>query len=504
MKEQSFYDLIKENLVNGELTSDFSMPQDDDPKSLKFADGAMDGIGMYHTCKSELDDEQKKVMAKIITHAADSSEGRVINALQMFLEKEPALYVIDDVQQYIINNRDKLNAENIYKFAISCIFICVGYETREIVKFGLSLLELFPNPSEELKDIIRTLGLSDEFTLFALFNMRQWKNGNDEIFLLAQKVHGWGRVHAVEMLQPETDEIKKWLLHEGVKNKVMAEYSALTVYDKAGVRELIDGELSDEDFRAACEIIEGLVWCGVENGAPVDGIGAVEDAEEMLTAFLNNQVMPRPLDFNMLKTVYYIRDIYDQNSTVTFSCDSILQRQDALDIIKEVVKRGEGVNIAKALRIDFEDAFFEYMKNDFDKGSMQCKYLIHNNEYRDKVLDLFRERLPIESMRTGPKDMMLGDAPCHRSLAMLIQELKPYPLCGCDIVELSLWSPVISTRNSALNVLSEWCQKANKTLKELSPKLYEQVKLLNEEEPTDSVKNHISDCKLLDTSKNLV
>lgn len=497
MKEKSFYDLIKGNVVNGELPSGFSLPQDADPKSLKFAEGAMDGIGLYHTGRSELDNEQNKIMEKVIAYAADGSEETAMNALYMFLENNSALSVIDDVQRYIMDNRDKLDPRNIHKFAVACVFAPAKFETRETVKFGLSLLELFPEPGEEVKDIIRTLGLSDEFTLFALFNMRQWENGNDEIFSLARKVHGWGRVHAVEMLEPATDEIKKWLLREGVNNSVMAEYSALTVYNKAGVRELVDKELSDEDFRAVCDIIEGLVWCGIEDGAPVDGIGAVEDAEEMLTVFLNNQVMPRPLDFNILKTVFYISDLYNQNSPVTLSCGSILQRRDALGIIKEAVKRGEGVNIAKAFGIDFEDAFFEYMKKDFDKGSMQCGYLVHNDEYRDKVLDLFRERLPMDSMRTGPRDMMFGDAPCHSSLSMLIQELKPYPLCGCDFVELSLWSPVISTRNMALRVLSEWCAKENKSLKELSPELYGQVKLLSEKEMTDSVKNHIAECKFL-------
>ena len=51
--------------------------------------------------------------------------------------------------------------------------------------------------------------------------MRTWKDGNNEIWNLAKRVHGWGRIHAIEQLEPETNDIRRWLLTDGVRNEVM-------------------------------------------------------------------------------------------------------------------------------------------------------------------------------------------------------------------------------------------------------------------------------------------
>ena len=40
---------------------------------------------------------------------------------------------------------------------------------------------------EILKKAVRNIGLSDEFTVFAVWIMRGWENGNKEVFELAKK-----------------------------------------------------------------------------------------------------------------------------------------------------------------------------------------------------------------------------------------------------------------------------------------------------------------------------
>ncbi len=277
-KEMSIYEYIKMHVVNNELPGDFSLPTEPVEGKLRFADGALDGMTMYHMMGTELDEKEQEKMHEIIRLISDGEKVRADEALGEFAKKHRALTVIDDFENAIRENRQNLSAANLYRYAVRLI---TGSEDRECVKYGLEILELFSLKDEEVKDIVRTLGLSDEFTLFAIYIMLQWDNANEEIFSLAQKVRGWGRIHAVEKLQPETEEIRRWLLNEGINNQVLPDYSALTCYEKAGVATLLKNEISQEEFQSIGRILKAMLVEG-----PVPGISAVENREEVLEEYL--------------------------------------------------------------------------------------------------------------------------------------------------------------------------------------------------------------------------
>ena len=88
------------------------------------------------------------------------------------------------------------------------------------------------NQSDDFKEPIRTLALYDEFSFYAGFNMKSWERGNEEVFLAIKKVYGWGRIHLIHMLEADTEDMKLWLLKNGVQNKVMPAYSGLDCYEK--------------------------------------------------------------------------------------------------------------------------------------------------------------------------------------------------------------------------------------------------------------------------------
>lgn len=81
----------------------------------------------------------------------------------------------------------------------------------------------------------------------------------------------------------------------------------------------------------------------------------------------------------------------------------------------------------------------------------------------------------------------------YTRLMFLIQELKPYPLCGVDFVELGLRSPVVNNRNMSLRVLDSWCKIKQCSLHELSEELFNCVAELKEKEVSDSVKKSIEE-----------
>lgn len=482
--ERSIYEIIKENIVGGELPESFSLPSDTSENEVRFADGAIDGIAVYHMGQAEVSEGSMEKLDKLMHSVSDGNFELGFECLSDFSKENTALNAIDKFEGFIYDNTDWISPENLHKFAEKCLM------SRDIntVKFGMEMIEVLAEPDEDIKEIIRTLGLCDEFTIFAIFNMRNWKNGNNEIFRLAQKVHGWGRIHAVERLDPENEEIRSWLLKEGIKNGVMPDYSALEVYNKAEVRKLLREKLTDDELDSIAAIIDALLSEG-----PMSGISAVEDGEEMILAFLG-QVNRHRLDLNICETVYGIT-LENFSDDVNSFCAQILNSDETKKIVADSLNDGKGTDLAKYLNIDYAEPLFRHMTSDFEHGCWDCRYLIGNYEYREKVLELFRKNLPMEEMGGEPSDCM-GIGKKYRNcgkLGFLIQELKEYPLCGTDFVALGLKSPVVHNRNTALRVLNIWCRTKNCSLRELSQELYDCVAELKKKEVSDSVKKNIAE-----------
>jgi hypothetical protein len=277
--EKSICELICDNITDDTLNPDFRIEDStEEIGEIHWAPGALDGVTIYHMAPSNLDAEGASEMADAVKCASEGDDQEADNRFAQWCKEHRAVSNIDRLQNYVMEHADQLNAHNIGTTALRLIMCS---EHIECVKIGLELLELFGEPVEDIKDVIRTVGLYDEFTIFAVWNMQKWTNGNEEIFHLAKKTNGWGRIHAVERLEPETDEIRKWLLTEGTKNSVQNAYSALTCWKKSNAEKLLQGEISDEEFCGIATIIEGLLDEG-----PVSGISEVENSQAILRRFL--------------------------------------------------------------------------------------------------------------------------------------------------------------------------------------------------------------------------
>ena len=278
MAKRSLYEYIESSLVNGELPSDFSLPYENED-GVVWADGAMDGVMIYHMTPSELSEENQILMEKAVKAASAHEFDTADELFSQIKDNVRALSLIDPMQNYIYENKKDMNPGNILFYAAHLI---MEEDNKELVKYGLSMLELISTEGDEnLQNVIRTLGLSDEFTLFSVFVMRNWLFGNDDIFELAKKVHGWGRIHTVARLRPDTEEIRHWLLTEGVHNNVMPAYSAVECWQKSNAEEKLFSQLTYEEYQGIRDIIEGLLDEG-----PVNGISMLEDPDHVLAQFL--------------------------------------------------------------------------------------------------------------------------------------------------------------------------------------------------------------------------
>ena len=304
---ESIYELISNAVTDGCLPADFHLPKPEDPKKAMFAAGALDGIQIYHAGFPVLEDEDYERILDILKVANDGEFDTAAEDFTDFCEKFSAVTIIDDIQQVILDNREELDVNQMAEFAYTLI---TEASDRELIKVGLIIFELVQTSSDpELMDIIRTLALSDEFTLFAVFVMRTWPNGQMEILDLAKKVRGWGRIHCVRFIEPENDEIAHWLLMNGIDNDVMREYSALEVFNKINVEAMLDGDnLSDEDAKAILQIIDSMLVEG-----PVAGISAVESPRDLLAKVLKlaEKITPDEEEQRIIKDVAELKQRFD-------------------------------------------------------------------------------------------------------------------------------------------------------------------------------------------------
>lgn len=350
-KKDSLFEYIYSAIVNGELTGDFSLPSlTDDENEVKWADGAMDGVTMYHMSIPEIGKDDRTLISDAV-RAASKRDYDLADSLFKLLGKHlQAIIVIDDLQSYIIDNQRKLNAKNLFEYAMHLLF---ESNDRECVKFGLALLELFKTDDKnDLKEAIRTIGINDEFALFAIFVMLKWENGNNEVWKLAKKLHGWGRIHAIERIEPETEEIRNWMLMEGIHNNVMPAYSALTCWKKSNAEDILRKGPTREEFTGIGEIIYGLLDEG-----PVPGISEIQDSHEIISIYLDVAgTMELTLDdYEVINGILgYYKEEYSDKCPIALECKRLLHTYHARCLILDAVKQGKCLELATDTGIDIK------------------------------------------------------------------------------------------------------------------------------------------------------
>ena len=278
MDNKALFDIIDEALTDDyTLPEGFSLPSKEG--GLNFADGAQDGIWIYHMPHEDPTPEQMTIMADAVWAVSIGDHDKADELfLKLSSQIQPLAY-IDKLQDLIMDNRQTLSIDAVVRYMMRCL---TQSSEKDLVKTGLALAELIEfTKDDDLASIIRTLALSDEFTVFCIYKMKHWVGGNQELFALAKRVHGWGRIHCVAFLEPETDAIREWLLTEGVHNDVLSAYSALDCWEKSGAAKRLEGRLTQREFEGIRDIIEGLLDEG-----PCEGISGVGGIDNSVRTFL--------------------------------------------------------------------------------------------------------------------------------------------------------------------------------------------------------------------------
>ncbi|MGN8764355.1 hypothetical protein [Hornefia butyriciproducens] len=482
---KSIYGEICANLEAGFLRDDFYLSDEAaDMSPVRFAPGAFDGICICHMEQRTLDAEAFRQMAHALRTAAAGNFSSADTQFHAWARDYRAVNYIDDLQRYVINHAEKLDANRLHQIAM---LLLLHSNYIECVKVGLALLELFGEPDDQLKEMIRRIGLYDEFTLFSVWNMQRWENGNEEIFALARKTHGWGRIHAVERLEPETEEIRYWLLTDGVKNDVEYAYSALSCWLKSDAEQTLFGQPSQEEYEAIAALIEILLDEG-----PTPGISALDNSEEVLLRFLG--IAPEydlaAADYNaILSVTEWAEDEDTSYPAVAEAGNAILHSAQCISAVENAVKEGRALQLAETLGVPFRDALLKCLEKDFDGHYYDCRYLLHDDKFIEPTLNLFRNKLPLSEMKGDPiDDLCMGEEyHVYDQLQFVLQELGEHPLVGTDFIKAGLESPVPRNRSRALVALQAWVQEKEEPLSELTPNLFDTVAILKTKEIFDGI-----------------
>ena len=275
---ESIYNRIKNALTDdGILPEEFVLrPQPEE--GMRFADGAIDGTIRYYMGPAKTTDIN--MLTQALKLASDERFEDAANALlTYFAQGIVMLPVMDRVQEWVYEHPAELSPDKLGRFAMTLLL-----QSRDVesVKFALTVLELLEQePTKDLKELLLTLAACEELTLFCLFVLSNYDEANQLYFQLAQKLKGWGRIHAVSMLKAENQEIADWLLQEGWQNNIMPEYSAITIIKRT--------KLADRLQQPEGEKLAGtagtLIGYSLQD-EPIAGLSKYKRAGELLQAYL--------------------------------------------------------------------------------------------------------------------------------------------------------------------------------------------------------------------------
>lgn len=482
---ESVFTYICANIEDGKLSDNASIGKFCEPdQHIRYADGAKDGIALSWMGVSQLNDEE---MPNLKEALLSISKKRFKSADSIFLElceKHRAIGLVDQLQYCIMENLDLLDQSRLRKYAIECI-LCSTKD--DLVKVGLVINELYDEPGDELKEIVRTLALSDEFTLFAAWNILSWKNSNEELLEIAKKVHGWGRIGIVKIIEPTTNEIRRWLLFNGVSNHIASFECALECFIKSDAHELLKGNMTYEEFEAVGNILYGLI------DGPKKDLSIIDGWQDLIHLY-----MLAAYNFELsLSDHELILSFYKNAPSLGFinvkeDCEKLLNSDRCKTLVLDAVEDGHALELAEFLAIPYEDELLNAMERDFQE-LYQCASYVSDDEHISRLVDIYRKHLPLSAIEDDPRDESgLGkDWEIYRRFLFLLQELRHKLPIGLDCILKGLTSPVVNNRTMSLRVLRCWTSDAKRPISELSPESYDALIHARQREPLDSIRADI-------------
>ncbi|MCR5002217.1 MAG: hypothetical protein K6A71_10530 [Lachnospiraceae bacterium] len=435
-------------------------------------------------CAVKIIREAVKINAKLAVHGFDDNElGFKVARIRGSLLKK----IIDDIQQY-----------DPHKLSTLAYSLAMFGTKTETVKLGLLLLVLFDFADDEVvKKHLITIGMYEEFTSYVISNVKSWPEGsrNHVYYVYAQRLKGWGKINAVECLEPTSDEIKEWILCEGCNNEVGYRYLAATAYEKSDLSaRLKDGKLTEEQMRGARDIMRGLL-----EDPQNPGIASVDNPTLLAMRYFK-ELADHEIALEDVVNMYQMKDYFENIDKASRPADKekalavigrLIGLADAEKKIREGVADKPELSVPTATHagIDIADPLMECVMSDFDSYYKYGYYFLADNVYVDEFLMACEKNLIGRNFKEGMGlDTVTPDDENIWLLDLVVSHLTPYPGKGAKLVTASVNSSVLKFRTVAAKVITEWEEAEGANIKKINTEIFHAVKKVKKKEVADSLK----------------
>ena len=499
---ESIYEYINKSIkANGMLKDDFNLDKytDCQPNKMKFALGALDGISYFHS-KNEVDEEQLEFLKKILKFLQEDStalNGNLINEYYKNNDKR-VLSTIDNLLNWIIENAKEIDNKLLFELAIYLMMCSIN---PEAVKIGIDIIGLIDlSDKVELVKVIEKFALCDEFTLYANIALSNLPNINDIRFMLVKKVNGWGKIYLVNSLKNENESINEWLITNGCDNEIALGYLAYEVAEKIDLLKVLKrADLSDEEFKGICSIMEGLIA-----EEPFKGISCYENYIEIYEGFLeqfekhidNIDYYNIPIMISMY--LFNKEEKSKEDIEVAEKIVDLLDGEKVYNTLKKEIVEGnrlkQVIDILKYnSKIELIDEIFEKFKENPFERYYCLEYLLQKEGYLDKSIDILQSSINLQEHYSDPETIMGLSDEYSNNLVFIIQILRDYPFKGTEFIVAGLKSKTMQPRNASLNTIKEWKNRANIDITDFPNEIYKSLLELKEKEIIRSYKIAIND-----------
>lgn len=245
--EQQFQEHGK--LVHKELSDDAYLY---DEGQMKFAHGFADQL----VNEAVLPTYTKKLIKLFLQQVENPTDATRKATYEKIQDEKVISYFEEFLALFLAMEKDEALVQK------EAIWLLEHAAHREVVKFAL--LVLGTTDCENVKERLKGIALHEEFTgvaLFALTNGCRNVNVNDDVWRIAQQTSGWGKLEAMNFLEPAREEIRLWFLTHGVKGVVEGNHAPLLCAEKGQLDvELHEETITNIVFDGVSKLILALLY----------------------------------------------------------------------------------------------------------------------------------------------------------------------------------------------------------------------------------------------------
>lgn len=440
-------------------------------QQFRWAGGAMDSLFGGLSKEGNPEKKARRLFHLLCQQMMDPSGANRRVTYSLAMKEETISYVdllLDIFQQEYDGDSQPLKRE--------ARWLVTQSAHRGPVKLGIALLGMFQRQDE--LEVLYTVGKHDEFTLYAAVAIQNGvEDSNHCLFEMAKHVEGWGKIHLVAKLEPESEEIETWLLKHGCENRIVNSYLAYPCAIKGRLDRALQAEVIDQElYRGAGVIIDALL-----EGGPAEDIDDYSASKSVITDYLRHSENHGANlgDFLVLANIrdYLEQDGHqwekrrlhgwsvDARQELLEHCHTLIRRDIWPQLVWDNIDSQNGLEryraiwAGRALELDvWPNLLRQLEKEPLNEGLYYDLMRSRDPERIQAVVDFAEDHLPLEQIAAGPRDE-LGLGPEYKPnscLDFVVQDLDEFEGIGKRLISAALWSPVTRNRNIALRVLEAW------------------------------------------------